>query len=162
MKLLETKEIVCKTLLSEEAIIKKISENIEEERTLGFRKINNNYTKQFIGTILNNQFQIKKTAGTKNQTMPIINGKVINDFEGTKISVKITPYKPLFIIVWSVGMLLGFIFNIYVYKTKNHDIVFLYSSLICLPMSTAMYFKYRYDLKQSINSLKELLEAEIE
>ena len=162
MKVFETKEIVFKTELSHEVVIRKISESIEVEQILGFGKSNYNYTKPFIGKILNNQFQIKKVSTTRNQTMPIINGEVINDFEGTKITVKINPYKPLFILIWSVGMFLGSILNFYVYFSKNHDTVFLYSSLVGLPMSTVLYLKYRYEAKKSINSLKELLEVEIE
>lgn len=159
IKFLDTKEMVFGSLLSHEAILKKIAENIEKEKIIEFGKNNSNYSKLFVGKVLGNNFEIKKATSSRNLMMPILYGEVFDDVEGSNVKIIARPQRPWIMLIWLVGMVLGSILNIVVYFTNHLDKIFLYTGWLGIPIAAVMYYRYKFDVNQSVTSLKELVES---
>ena len=134
IKLLNKNEVIFKSHQSETEIINKLTNNInaKNESLVGSRTSNN--SKPFFGIIKNNKFEIKKTFIGRGAFIPIIKGEISKEYNGTIIRTDITPQKPWLLLIWFIGMTLGFLLNLFVYFNNNNDKMFLFSGIICLPV----------------------------
>lgn len=162
IKLLNKNEVIFRSQKSETEIVKILSDNINAKNESFFGGGTSNSSKPFLGIFKNNKFEIKKTFTGRNTFIPIIKGEISKEYNGTIIRTNITPQKPWLLIIWFIGMTLGFLLNLYVYFNINHDKIILFSGLICLPMIVGIYLVQKFYIKESTNRLKEILSAEID
>ena len=162
IKLFNNNEVIFKSQLSETEVLNKLTNNIQVKNQSIIENRNLINSKPFFGIIKNNKFEIKKTFIGRGIFIPIIKGEISKEFDGTTIRTNITPQKPWILLIWFIGMTLGFILNLYVYFNTNHDKMFLFSGIICLPMIVGAYLAQVFYIKESTNNLKEILNAEIE
>lgn len=103
MKFLPFANVVFRTKLSPEEAIGRLKENIEPIKVFRWRgPFGNTDHKPYEGKIEQNTFRIKRIIGYRNSFLPRIKGQIEQDYQGTKISVKMRlhPFVFVFLIAW--------------------------------------------------------------
>lgn len=98
MKYLPAENIVYKTKLKEEEILKRLSGIIEPKKTFRFGESSNGGSKPYEGQINDHSFDIQRIISYRNSFLPRINGIVERDFDGVTIKVKMRLH--VFVIVF--------------------------------------------------------------
>ena len=157
MKFLPIENIVYKTSLTEEEVIKRLSDNVEPEswRYTGIRK-------PYEGKIIGQKFEINKVIRIRflEPALPLISGSVISEFDGlTIIKVKMQLYIPAILFLWIFcgGMGLAGIAGIF--GLNNIDTFMWFSILFSFHIIMMLFF--RSESIQSKKDLAKIFQAEI-
>lgn len=166
MKFLPIENIVYKTHLKPEEVLTRIKEVIEPKKTFRMTGIfASKDHKPYEGSIKGQTFDIRRIIGYRNSFIPIIQGIVAQDRQGTKITVKMQLHKLVFgfIVVWlimvsTIGV--GFI------GATGPDGKISFLNFIPVLMLVFVYAMtmggFKYESIKSKKYLMELFEAEME
>ena len=160
--------IIYRTKLDSEEILRRINENIEPRKTLrltGMFGINGH--KPYEGSVNGLSFSITRIIGYRNSFLPRIKGDIGKDFHGTKINVKMRlhPFVLVFMFIWcgGVGLGLGFLALLTISMEEE---AFGPTILLLLGMLLFGYGLttggFKYESIKSKKYLAQLFEAEIE
>lgn len=163
MNLLPFENIVYKSKLDSEEILKRISEIIEQKRGFRIKTLlsEGNY-KPYEGIIIDNEFNLNRIIGYRNSFLPQIKGIVIRKLNRTTVKVKMRLHiiVIIFMTFWFGGLTIGFLYTLF-NKNNNDptDWIFLILILIGYFLVTA---GFKFESKKSIDFFAKLLEAEID
>ncbi len=164
MKFLPTENIVYKTRLKEEEIIRRLSDYVEPEKIPGLDAFNSGSTKSYIGQINGQTFNIKRIISYRNSFLPSINGIIEKDIDGLRIKVKMRLH--IFVIVllciWCGGVGLGilsFMTQAFSNSKLNPESIIPFGMLIFAYALTMGAFKY--ESTKSKKDLQKIFEADI-
>lgn len=158
MNFLPKENIVYKTKLKEEEILKRLSDLIEPEKTFRFNVFSNNSLKSYEGQIKGNTFQIKRIINYRNSFLPRVTGLIEKDFDGLTIKVKmrLSIFVIIFLCFWCGAVGLGFLFAL---KQGAPESQFNPVKLIPLGMLTFVYLMTMLGFKFESNKAKKDLQA---
>jgi len=102
MKYLPFEKYIFETSLSPEEVFKRISENIEPERTFRFQMLGNNYNKPYEGKIEGRNFRLKRLISYRNSFLPVLIGTVEPTLNTTyiKFRMRLIHFVLGFMILW--------------------------------------------------------------
>lgn len=164
MKFLPTENIIYKTKLKEDEIIKRLSDLIEPEKTFRFGIFGNNSTKPYQGQINGKTFDIKRIINYRNSFLPTINGTIEKTYDGVHIKVKMRLHilVIVFLCFWCSGVLLACIF---ISVQSMADSEFNPESIIPFGMLLFVYGltmgAFKAESKKSKKDLQNIFEAEM-
>ncbi len=167
-KILPFDELVYHSTLTKDELLAHLQNEIEAEKSFGFRSINHSYSKPYIGKIYNNSFKIQRAISYRNSFLPVIKGQIKNDINGCKINVKINldDFVQVFMIVWLGGVSIACIAALYKIIFDN-DLeseaqFFIFIPFFMLVIGIAMVsLGFKTENKKSITDLEEILKAKI-
>ncbi|WP_290698807.1 hypothetical protein [Lacinutrix sp.] len=110
MKYLPFENITYKTKLESEEILKRVAGIIEPKKNFRISGLfGGNNNKPYEGSIGLNSFKINKIIGHQNSFLPRIKGKIVKDFNGTQVNVKmkLSIFVIAFMCVWFGGVIVG-------------------------------------------------------
>jgi hypothetical protein len=107
-KLLPFESLLIQSRLTQEDAIKKLAEVVEIERTSMFSV---HSTKPYKGKIQGHKFTLTRTIRGRNSFLPVINGQIIPDIDGSliKIYMELHIAVLIFIAVWLSPFIIGFL-----------------------------------------------------
>ena len=163
MKYLPYENVTFESKLNKEEIMKRISGMIEPSRT--YRKFiaGRGGQKPYEGSIYLNIFNMSRVIAYRNSFLPIIEGRVEEDFGTTKINVRmrLNTFVLVFICIWCGGVGIGF-FAMLTYSIGTGR--FEPATLITLGMLLFGYalvtLGFKYESIKSKNFLKDLFDTE--
>ena len=164
MKFLPTENIIYKTRLKEEEIIRRLSDSIEPEKTFRFGIFSSGTTKSYEGQINGQTFDIKRIISYRNSFLPRINGIIERDFDGMTIKVKMRLhiFVIVFLCIWCGGVGLGciaFLTQAFSKSEFNPATLIPFGMLIFVYALTMGSFKY--ESNKSKKDLRTIFEADI-
>ncbi len=156
------------TKLSEDEVLKRIKNNIQQRKPFSFSIFKDEYTKPYTGQIIGRSFKMTRNINTRNSMLPIINGQTSSFIGLTKVKIKMHPnlIKLLITFIW-LGffglMCIKFIFMI-LYKSKftssdNLLISVLIPIVLFILMYLSLYLGFKIESKKSKKFLVDVLEA---
>ncbi len=165
MKFLPFEEITYKTSLSPEEVLERLGKVVrhrENSDGVSFSRETNADNKAYEGTINGNSFSITRIIHYQNSFLPLINGVIERDVDGTKIRVKMRLHG-------SVMLLMLFIITIAIYisysffqSSKKFDLHMLFPALGIVYGYFLTMLGFNYEAAKSKKDLAELFEATIE
>lgn len=164
MKFLPTENITYKTRLKEEEIFKRLSANIEPEKTFRFGGLSSGSAKTYEGQVNGQTFDIKRIISYRNSFLPRIIGIIERDFDGLTINIKMRLHilVIIFLCVWCAGVGFGCI-TILMQTFSNSE--FNPPTLIPFGMLIFVYILtmggFKYESNKSKKDLQTLFEADI-
>ena len=163
INLLPIENLIYKTRLSKSEVLNKLIENIEKQKTFGFGTDWRVYSKPYIGEIENNSFEVKRAINYRNSFLPKISGEVFEDFEGTKIKIKMRPHEIIiaFLFLWFGIAFLCCLGSIYAMFTRDFNLVFLGPFFMILFGIVLLSVGFKTETNKSKQDFKKILNAEI-
>ena len=165
MKLLPIENIVFKTKLKEDEVIKRLSNSVEPQKKSWSAIFGAGSIKPYEGQIYSNTFDISRNINYRNSFLPQINGVIEQGYDGTTIKVKMRLHVLVivFLCVWC-SIVGGPCLNILT-QALTDNLVFQPMSLIPLGMLIFMYGitmgGFKYESSKAKKYLKVLFEADI-
>ncbi len=164
MKYLPIENIIYKTHLKEDEIIKRLSENIEPIKVFRFNIFKSGSSKPYEGSFNGITFNIYRIIKYQNSFQPRINGVIENDFEGLRIKVKmrLNIFVIIFLFLWFGGVFLGFI-GMLVKSFNNSE----FEIAILIPLGMLLFAYaltmggFKYESNKSKKDLQTILEADL-
>ncbi|RZJ69929.1 hypothetical protein [Flavobacterium sp.] len=156
-------QVVFKSDLSAEEVLKRLQNNVEAQKTFGFR-INTSYSTPYIGKIVGNTFSIRRVISYRNSFLPVIKGEVTSAMSGSRIKVTMQPDAAVkvFMIIWLAGVTFGCIAILTTLFTEEADF-FILIPFFMLAMGLALFhFPFKIEANRSRKDFLEMLEAKIE
>jgi hypothetical protein len=167
-KLVPFEKLVYHSTLTKEELLAHLQNEIEAEKSFGFDANNHSYSKPYIGKIDTNTFEIKRAINYKNSFLPKITGEIQNDFNGSKINVKMNleGFVKIFMVIWLGGVLIGCLATSYsiIFNDglNSEGGLFMFIPFLMLIVGIAMVsFGFKIESKKSIKDLEEILKAKI-
>lgn len=159
MKYLPFEHLIYTTNLSEQDVIRILSENVGAKRK-PFAS-NNGSTKEYEGVIYDNSFEINRIIKNRNSFLPQITGTIQENNYETQIEVKMKLHRlvSIFMIFWCTIVIFFLIMTLIESKGATIDIVFPLSMLLFAYLLTMLGFKI--ESKRSKNDIEKMLEAKI-
>ncbi|KIC64331.1 hypothetical protein [Chryseobacterium taiwanense] len=160
MKYLPFEHLIYTTNLSEQNVIRILSENVGAKRK-PFTS-NNGSTKEYEGTITENNFEINRIIKNRNSFLPQITGTIQENTYETQIEVKMKLHRlvSIFMIFWCTFVI--FFLIITLIKSKgiiSNDLVFPLCMLLFAYLLTMLGFKM--ESKRSKKDLEKMFEAKV-
>ncbi|WP_340201740.1 hypothetical protein [Ascidiimonas sp. W6] len=166
MKLLPFENIIYRTKLDSEEILKRIGDVIEpyrKFRIIGIFGISN--YEPYQGNINGSSFSVSRIIGYKNSFQPRIKGTIEKDFNGIKVKVKmrLSPFILTFALLWFAFVILSFasILTICIKKGSFEPIIFIPLGMFFLVYGLTTG-GFKYESMKSKEYFAQLFEAEIE
>lgn len=170
-KLLPFEKYTLRTSLSKEEVLKKISENIQQEKKFKISVFGEDFSKPYSWKIIENTFSITRNINYRNSFLPFITGTVETSINNkTNIDIKMRPILPvlIFISIWMglVGIVCITMLTVAIINFDEFSInefspealipfgMFLFGFLLT-------YFAFKFEAKKSKEFLERLLNAEI-
>ncbi len=147
-----------------EEIIRRLSDNIEPEKTFRFSVFGSGSTKSYEGQINGQTFSIKRIIGYRNSFLPNINGNMERDFNGMIIKVKMRLHIAvlIFLCIWCGGVGLACIAFL-TQALGNSE--FSFAAIIPFGMLLFAYALtmggFKYESNKSKKDLQAMFEADI-
>jgi hypothetical protein len=164
MKILPKENVIYKTKLKEEDIFEKLKNSIEPQKYYRGGIFNTSESKPYEGQIIEKTFEIRRVIRYRNSFLPIINGTISKDGEGSLITVTLQLHGIAivflsiwycFIAIFIVSLLIGSIINT----------SFNFSFLFPVPMAIFSYSlshgAFNVESTKSKIDFKMLFEAEM-
>lgn len=109
MKFLPVENIIFKTKLSGEEVIRRISDNTAKNQNFTFSFFGSKPAKYFEGQINEQAFKIKRIINYRNSFLPVISGKINGEPDITTIKVKMRLHALVigFMCIWFGGVIAG-------------------------------------------------------
>ena len=167
MRFLPIENVVYKTNLKEDEIIRLLSEYIEPKKIIRFYSLFDS-TKPYEGRIIGRNFEIRRIIRYMNSFLPYIKGIIYNDLDGIKIKVKMRPhiFAITFICIWC-----GYFLHFFIEKLTKyllHELCYskvridLFASLgMILFVYIFTMFCFKIESRKSKKDLKKIFLAEI-
>jgi hypothetical protein len=164
MKYLPIENIIFKTRLKEDEIIRRLSDCIEPEKTFRFSIFSSASTKSYEGQINGSSFTINRILINQNSFRPIINGVIERDVDGLTINVKMRLHISViyFLYIWYGGLGLGCIaalIQAFGNSAFNPITLIPFGMLIFIYAMTMGGFKY--ESNKSKKDLQTIFEADM-
>ncbi|WP_113638776.1 hypothetical protein [Nubsella zeaxanthinifaciens] len=164
MKFLPAENIIYKTRLKEDELIRRLSDYIEPEKTFRFGVFGSGSTKSYEGQISGQAFNIKRIISYRNSFLPRINGVIERDFDGLTIKVKMRLhiFVIVFLCIWCGGVGLGclaFLMQAFSKSEFNPATIIPFGMLIFAYALTMGAFKF--ESNKSKKDLQTIFEAHI-
>ncbi|MET0945988.1 MAG: hypothetical protein ABWY22_11305 [Flavobacterium sp.] len=167
-KLLPFEKLVYHSTLSKEELVIRLQNEIEAEKSFGFRALKFSYSKPYIGKINSNRFEIKKVVNYRNSFLPVIKGEIKDGINGAKIDVKmgLVDFVKAFMILWLIGVsfgCIGALYSLIFTDTVNSEAgFFMFIPFAMLLFGIAMVsFGFKAESQKSIKDLEGILQAKI-
>lgn len=169
-KLLPFENLILTTKLSVAEVTKRLTDNIEIQKTSKFFTLNNHSSKLYRGTILNNNFKISRIINYRNSFLPIISGSIYSAIGKTEVEIKMRLHQFvfIFILIWfsAVGLVcLVILFAALVqFKKIIHEgfsPAFLIPFVMFIIFYLMLFFAFKLESKKSIQFFEALLDAEV-
>jgi hypothetical protein len=167
-KYLPFEELVYHSNLTKEELLKQLQNEIEVEKSFGFRANNYCYSKPYVGKIYKNSFEIKRAINYRNSFLPVIKGYIKDDLNGSKIDIKmsLTDIVKVFMIIWLGGVFLACLGVTYTlifnngFNTEAGFFMFI-PYLMLLGGIGMVIFGFKAESRKSVKDLKEILQAKL-
>ena len=162
MKFLPRENIIYKSKLREEEIIRRLTHSIGPEKGFSFG-MSGSSTKPYEGKINGQTFDIKRTINYRNSFLPRINGFIQRDFDGISIKVNMRLHILIivFLSIWCglVGFVcLGLLAQFFIHLKFNPAALIPFGMLLFAYVLTMVAFKF--ESSKSKKDLQTLFEAE--
>ncbi len=163
-KFLPSENIIYKTSLKQEEVLKRLENILEAEKMIRFRIFSKRSSKPYEGYLYGNEFSMSRIISYRNSFLPTINGLVKKELDGTSIKVKmrLPVFAIVFLSIWYGALVLAFI--VLIVQTLNKEG---FNPVMLVPLGM-MIFAYlltmgafKFESSKTKNYLKNLLEAEI-
>ncbi|WP_417942112.1 hypothetical protein [Flavobacterium sp. RS13.1] len=167
-KYLPLEELVYHSDLTKEELIKRVQNEIEAQKSFGFRANNYSYSKPYIGKVYNDSFEIKRAINYRNSFLPVIKGFVKDDLTGSVIYVKmnIAVFVKVFMSIWLGGVFLACLGVTYA-LIFNNAITSETGFFMFIPYFMFLFgiimvvFGFKGESRKSIKDLEEILQAKL-
>jgi len=167
-KLLPFEKLIYRSTLTKEELLAHLQNEIEDQKSFGFGAFKHSYSKPYIGKIFNNSFKIQKAINYRNSFLPIIQGEIKDDINGSKINVKmnLANLVKVFMIVWLGGVSIACIAALYKIIFDNDldsEAQFLIFIPFCMLIIGILMVSlgFKVESRKSITDLEEILKAKI-
>lgn len=160
MKYLPFERITYSTSLSQQEIIKRLSDVVEPKK-ISFRR---NYTKDYVGSVDTDSFDISRVINYRNSFLPQIYGNIQNNNYGTEIQVTMTldGFVFLFTIGWCLMASSFFVFILMKgIRGEAIAVEFFIPLMMLLFMYGLTMAGFKIESKKSKEYLRKIFEAEI-
>jgi hypothetical protein len=163
-KYLPIENIIYRTKLSKEEVIRRLTDNIEAVELYSFGVRNPTYSKPYFGKIGSNNFQIIRAIKYRNSFLPEIKGEIYSEFDGTKIKVNMKPHSLVLVIMafWLGGVFIGCIVTTYAMFTTEFTPFHLIPFGMLIFGIALVFSGFKTESSASKKDLLRILEAEIE
>jgi hypothetical protein len=167
-KIVPFEQVVYHSRLTKEELLVHLQNEIEAEKSFGFGASNHSFSKSYVGKITNNLFEIKRAISYRNSFLPNIKGEIQNDFNGSKVYVKMNLDKlvKVFMIVWLSLVSIACLAITYVtisnggLDPEGGFAVFIPFLMLVFGIALVS-IGFKVESKRSIKDLEELLKAKI-
>lgn len=164
MKYLPAENITFKTKLKRNEVLKQLLENVEPEKTFRFALFNRDSTKPYEGYITRQSFEIKRIIGYRNSFLPRISGILEEDFDGTRIKVKMRLHALVivFLCIWC-----GFLGIAFIAMLSQEFSSPGFNSLVLMPLGMIIFAYaltmggFKFESISSKKDLQSIFEAEV-
>ena len=168
MRFLPIENVVYKTNLKEDEIIRRLSENIEPKKIFRFYSLFDS-TKPYEGRIIGRNFKIRRVIRYMNSFLPHIRGIINNDLDGLTIKVKMRPhiFVITFICFWCGCVIYNFIailttdftHGLCYSEVRAIDIFFTLGMILSAYILSMLAFKF--ESRKSKKDLRKIFQAEM-
>ncbi len=164
------KNYILKTNLSVAAVNKRLTDNIESQKTSSIFLFKIPSGKLYRGTISNANFKISRIINYRNSFLPIITGSISSRAGKTEIHLKlrIQKFAFVFMLIWFSAVALVCLVIIFVAIMRfKHIIQNGFSPSFLIPFAMLFifylmaYFGFKLESKKSIQFFEGLLDAEV-
>ena len=161
MKYLPIKNIVYRTRLKEDEIIKRLSDNVEPGFNLfSYRVFSSSSTKFYEGEIIGRHFKIRRIISHRNDFLPRISGVIYNGI--VKVKMRLSVFATVFLCIWFGGVI-GIACILFWTRLKNSE----FHPAISIGIPTMLLFGYvllmrrfRPEVNKSKEDLMEIFQAD--
>ncbi|MFH7015615.1 hypothetical protein [Flavobacterium sp. FlaQc-47] len=167
-KILPFEKLIYRSNLTKEELLSHLQNEIEAEKSFGFGAKSFSYSKPYIGKIYNNSFEIKRAINYRNSFLPVIQGEIQNDINGSKINIRMNLVEivKIFMIIWLGGVFIACLATSYTLIFTNdlnsESGFFMYIPFFMLALGILMvYFGFKIESKKSAKDLEGILKAKI-
>lgn len=167
MKFFPSEKITYKTKLKEDEIVNRLSQIMEPEKRIRLHLFQKGDSKSYEGKMVGRIFKMTRIIRYRNSFLPIINGTIIPDFDGTTIEVKMRlhPFVAVFIGIWMGGVFLACLLMLIeilrTFQTKG------FQPMLLIPFGMLLFgyvltmAGFTYESKKTKKDLQRIFEAEI-
>ncbi|MCE3075904.1 hypothetical protein [Chryseobacterium gwangjuense] len=157
MRYLPFEHLIYKTNLSEQDVIRILSDNVGAKRKL--LQFNNTSTKEYEGYINENSFEINRIIKNRNSFLPQITGIIQKSSNETLVEVKMKLHWGVFVflIFWCSFVIFFLMITLIEAKRISVDVFFPLSMLLFVYLLTMLGFKI--ESKKSKKDLEKMFEA---
>lgn len=164
MKFLPIENIIYKTKLKEDEIIKELTKNIEPKKAIRFCFFNNNSTKPYEGLISGQTFRMTRIICYRNSFLPRIKGSIEKNYDGLtiKVKMKLNLSTIFFLCIWCgvVGFIcLAILLQAFRYSKFEPAFIGPFVMLVFAYALTMGAFKYESNISKK--DLQKIFQAEI-
>ena len=150
--------------MKRDEVLKQLLENVEPEKTIRLGLFKRDSTKPYEGYITRQTFEIKRVIGYRNSFLPRISGILEEDYDGTRIKVKMRLHVLVivFLCIWCgfVGIACIAIFSNELSSPEFNPLaLFPFGMLIFAYLLTMGGFKF--ESSSSKKDLQSIFEADI-
>jgi hypothetical protein len=164
MKFLPYENIIYKTRLRQDEVIRRLAENLEPRKSRNSLFGDRGPAKTYEGEIAGSTFHIQRIIYQRNSWLPVISGVVEKEPDGTviKLKMQLSIFVIIFSCLWCGGVLIGCVFaacNMFTASGFRPVLLGPFAMLVLFYAMTMIFFK-----RESIRSkkdLRQLFEAEI-
>lgn len=167
-KILPFEKLIYRSNLTKEELLAHLQNEIEAEKSFGFGSKSFSYSKPYIGKVYNNTFEIKRAINYRNSFLPVIQGEIQNDINGSKINIRMQLIEivKIFMIIWLGGVFIACLATSYTLIFTNdlnsESGFFMYIPFFMLALGILMvYFGFKIESKKSTKDLEGILKAKI-
>ncbi|MFN4152253.1 MAG: hypothetical protein ACK4IX_15025 [Candidatus Sericytochromatia bacterium] len=164
IKYLPVENVVYKTELKEDEVIRRLSDSIEAEKNFRFRIFVSSSSKPYEGKINSNKFEIKRIINYRNSFLPRIKGEISKESDKTiiKVKMKLHPFLVSFLSIWFISI--GFVTIILLLQLFINAT---FNPLTLIPFIMLMFayvltmFGFKFESNRSKKDLQKIFKAEI-
>jgi hypothetical protein len=164
IKYLPVENIVYKTKIKEDEVIRLLSDSIEPEKNFRFKIFISSSSKPYEGKINSNTFEIKRIINYRNSFLPRIKGVISRESDKTIIKVKMQlhPFVVSFLSIWFISI--GFVTIILLLQlfidAKFNPLTLIPFVMLIFAYALTM-FAFKLESNRSKKDLQKLFKAEI-
>ncbi len=161
VKFLPVENIIYKTPLTEDEVIKAVAEKTEPSK---FRFFSSNSSKTYEGKIEGKTFDISRIINYRNSFLPQISGAVSREPDGTAIKIKMQLHPVVFVFIFIFIGIAGLIFFpvLFFLIAKGEFKIELLLGLVFMIFPYALTMGgFKFESVKSKESLRELFKAKI-
>lgn len=160
-KILPSETTVFHSPLRAEICLQNLANQTEEKKPFKLVWKAPVYSKPYIGFIADGEFEIHRNIAYRNSFLPIIQGKITSQLDGSTITVSMRTesYVKVFMAIWLGFTFLFCILALFVSFKARFSPFFIIPFIMAIFGLALSHSAFKYESKQSIEDLKNIFEV---